>query len=77
MGTMNFSIPPDVIQAFNETFRGRNKSAIIAGLMRDAIEAERDDESTSRAIDAIRMLRATAQFEEDGRVARPIPRRRR
>jgi hypothetical protein len=74
---MNFSIPPDVIQAFNETFRGRNKSAIVTQLMRDAIESERDDESTSRTISALRMLRATAQFDKDGAVARPTPRRSR
>ena len=74
---MNFSIPPDLIRAFNETFHGRNKSAIVAQLMRDAIEAEHDDERTSRTIDALRMMRATAQFDGDTSTARPTPRRRR
>ena len=42
MSTVNFSVPEDVKQAFNETFQGQNKSAIIAGLMREAVErAER------------------------------------
>ncbi len=76
MGTMNFSIPADLIQAFNETFRGRNKSAIVAQLMRDAIENERDDEGNSRVINALRMLRATDQLREDAGAARPTPRRR-
>jgi hypothetical protein len=77
MPFINFSVSEDLKEAFNATFRGRNKSAIIAQLMRDAIEAERDDERSSRAIDAIRMMRATAQFGEDGGAARPTPRRRR
>jgi metal-responsive CopG/Arc/MetJ family transcriptional regulator len=42
MSTVNFSVPEDVKQAFNETFQGQNKSAIIADLMREAVErAER------------------------------------
>lgn len=54
MATVNFSIPDDVKQAFNEIFAGHNKSAIIAALMRQAIdEAERQ---RSRAA-AIRRLK--------------------
>ncbi len=37
MGTMNFSIPDDVKDAFNETFAAENKSAIVADLMRKAV----------------------------------------
>ena len=77
MAFVNYSIPQDLKEAFNKTFRGRNKSALIAQLMRDAIEAEHDDESTSRVVDVIRKLRATAQFEGDGSRTRPRPRRRR
>lgn len=29
MSTVNFSVPEDVKQAFNETFQGRNKSATM------------------------------------------------
>ena len=39
MGTMNFSIPDDVKDAFNKTFADENKSAIVADLMRRAVEA--------------------------------------
>jgi hypothetical protein len=38
MTTMNFSVPDDVKAAFNETFSGENKSAVIVQLRRDAIE---------------------------------------
>jgi hypothetical protein len=38
MGTMNFSIPDDVKDAFNETFAAENKSAIVADLMRNAVD---------------------------------------
>ena len=38
MGVMNFSIPDDVKDAFNAAFEGQNKSAIVADLMRRAVE---------------------------------------
>ena len=38
MPTVNFSVPDDVKEAFNATFEGQNKSAVIAGLMREAVE---------------------------------------
>jgi hypothetical protein len=37
---MNFSVPEDVKQAFNQVFQGQNKSGIIAGLMVEAVERE-------------------------------------
>ncbi len=77
MAIMNFSIPADLKEAFNETFRGRNKSAIIARLMRDAIDEERHREVGGKAIDAILMLRAMKPSIEDGDAARPDRRRRR
>lgn len=40
MATMNFSIPEDVKRRFNELFGDRNKSEIVTGLMRRAIEDE-------------------------------------
>ena len=41
MATVNFSVPDEVKEAFNRTFRGQNKSAIIAELMREAVERAR------------------------------------
>lgn len=43
MATVNFSVPDDVKEAFDATFKNRNKSAVIAELMRRAVaEAQRD-----------------------------------
>ncbi|MBS0487723.1 MAG: hypothetical protein JSS13_10300 [Proteobacteria bacterium] len=41
MATVNFSVPEDVKDAFNATFDGRNKSAIVADLLREAVEREK------------------------------------
>lgn len=38
MATVNFSVPEEVKEAFNKTFSGENKSAIIARLMSEAVE---------------------------------------
>ena len=50
MSTVNFSVPEDVKQAFNEAFQGQNKSAIIADLMREAIERAERKQRHHRAI---------------------------
>jgi hypothetical protein len=38
MATVNFSVPDEVKEAFNNAFHGQNKSAIIADLMHEAVE---------------------------------------
>ena len=38
MATVCFTIPDEVRDAFNEAFNDRNKSAIIAALMREAVD---------------------------------------
>lgn len=38
MATMNFSIPDDIKERFNQAFADANKSAIVAKLMEEAIE---------------------------------------
>jgi metal-responsive CopG/Arc/MetJ family transcriptional regulator len=53
MATVNFSVPEDVKQAFNETFKGENKSAIIAELMREAVERAQRKQRSREAIDRI------------------------
>lgn len=50
MATVNFSVPEDVKANFNEVFSQQNKSAIIAELMREAVERAR---SRQRSVDAI------------------------
>ncbi|MDS4041681.1 MAG: hypothetical protein RKP20_10940 [Candidatus Competibacter sp.] len=61
MATVNFSVPEEVKQAFNETFKDRNKSAVIAELMREAVERVRRREQQSEAIDRILALRAQTE----------------
>lgn len=65
MATVNFSVPEDVKNAFNETFRNRNKSAIIADLMREAVERERDNRESRRAVRRILRRRRTAPVVSD------------
>ena len=50
MATVNFSVPDEVKAAFNATFRRENKSAIIAALMREAVDrAQRKDRARQAA----------------------------
>ena len=55
MATVNFSVPDNVRDAFNETFKDRNKSAIVADLMREAVERfqrrERSHEAVRRILE--------------------------
>ena len=60
MATINFSIPDEVKQAFNAAFAGQNKSAIVAELMREAIEREARRERSRQAIDRILSRRPKA-----------------
>ena len=53
MGTMNFSIPDDIKEAFNEAFAGENKSAVVSGLMRKAIEEKQRRAELDRTLDAL------------------------
>lgn len=41
VATVNFSVPDEVRDDFNRTFAGRNKSAILADLMRRAVAEAR------------------------------------
>jgi len=86
MATVNFSVPEDVKQAFNDTFNGQNKSAIIADLMREAVERARQRQRRNEAIDHILALRSQTDIlalrsqtepvsAEDLRAARELGRR--
>jgi hypothetical protein len=63
MATMNFSIPDDVKEAFNKAFEGENKSAIVSGLMRKAIEEKERRAEQDKELDALidDLLRARAE----------------
>ncbi len=49
MSTVNFSVPEDIKLAFNATFEGQNKSAVIADLMREAVERAQRQQSSKDA----------------------------
>ncbi|MFZ1830752.1 MAG: hypothetical protein WAW42_18725 [Candidatus Competibacteraceae bacterium] len=72
MATVNFSVPEDVKQAFNAAFQGQNKSAIIADLMREAVERTQHQQRQTEAIDRIleRRKHAPPITEEKFRAAR-------
>ena len=53
MSTVNFSVPEDIKNAFNTVFEGQNKSAVIADLMRDAVEREQRRQQHCSAVDRI------------------------
>jgi len=57
MATVNFSVPDQVKREFNEAFGGQNKSAVLTGLMRQAIEQRRRAQRRAAAIDALLRLR--------------------
>jgi metal-responsive CopG/Arc/MetJ family transcriptional regulator len=72
MSTMNFSVPDDVKKAFNEAYKGQNKSAVIAELMREAVERAQRKQRSHDAIASIleRRKHAPAFTEEEFRAAR-------
>ena len=72
MTTVNFSVPDDVKEAFNAAFQGRNKSAIIAELMREAVEREQRKKRAREAEARILERRAFAPeiTESELRLAR-------
>ena len=61
MATLNFSVPNDVKEAFNATFKGQNKSAIIADLMREAVERELRRQRNHEAVASMLARRATTK----------------
>ena len=72
MPNVNFSVPEDVKEAFNATFDGQNKSALITSLMHEAVERA---QSQQRSQDAFRRILARRQnapriTEEQFRAAR-------
>jgi len=57
MATVNFSVPEDIKKAFNKTFKGENKSAILSRLMRDAVEKRERQQRRKVAVEEILRLR--------------------
>ncbi len=55
MAIVNFSVPDDVKAAFDRTFAGRNKSALVAELMRRAVQ---EADLRERRVEMFRQLTA-------------------
>ena len=68
MSTVNFSVPEDVKQSFNQTFKGRNKSAIIADLMQKAVERDLLRQKSEAAARRILRRRGSAPATTEARV---------
>ena len=69
MAIVNFSVPEEVKEAFNRTFAGRNKSAIIADLMREAVARAARRQQSQDAIARIVKRRRRAPVLSDGQIA--------
>ena len=68
MATVNFSVPEDVENAFNDTFIGQNKSAIIASMMREAVEREQRNRESHQAIERIIERRRRAPIVNENEI---------
>ncbi len=64
MATVNFSVPDEVKAAFNSAFAGQNKSAVIADLMREAVERSQRQQRSRLAIGRILERRADAPLQD-------------
>ena len=65
MSTINFSVPEDVKEAFNATFAGQNKSAILAQLMREAVARAEEERRRTSAVKRILERRQNAPILSD------------
>lgn len=70
MATVNFSVPEEVKDAFNAAFSDVNKSAVIADLMREAVERARRKQASDKAVDAILARRRRAPARSAAELAR-------
>jgi metal-responsive CopG/Arc/MetJ family transcriptional regulator len=57
MATMNFSIPDEIKEEFQRAFAHENRSAVVAQLLKQAVEERKRQQVRSAAIDALLELR--------------------
>jgi hypothetical protein len=72
MATVNFSVPEEVKEAFQETFANEDRNAVIARLMQQAVEEKRRCRQQRRAvaIEALLDLRRKQRSVSDAEIAR-------
>jgi len=68
MATVNYSVPDEVKEAFNVAYQGKNKSAVIADLMREAIERAERKQRSHEAITRIIERRKHAPVISDNEI---------
>ena len=68
VSTINFSVPDDVKEAFNKTFQGENKSAVLTRMIRDAVEERQRQKRRVVAINAILRLREKSHAVTDDEI---------
>lgn len=69
MATVSFSVPADVKDAFDRAFRRQNKSAVLTGLMRQAVEERHRRQRRAKVVEQLLSLR-----EQTRRVTEPAVR---
>lgn len=57
MATVNFSVPSDVKDAFDKAFSRQNKSAVLAELMRQAVDERQRGRRRARVVEKLLALR--------------------
>ena len=60
MATMNFSIPDEIKERFNQVFANTNKSAVVARLMEQAIEQAERKRRSDQAVQRVLRRRKAA-----------------
>jgi metal-responsive CopG/Arc/MetJ family transcriptional regulator len=69
VATVNFSVPDEIKEAFQQTFAHENRSAIIARLMQEAVEERRRQQRRATAIEALLDLRQRQRPVTDEEIA--------
>ena len=69
MATVNFSVPDEVKEAFQEAFANEDRSAVITRLMQQAIEEKRLQQRRAAAIEALLDLRRKQRPVSDAEIS--------
>jgi hypothetical protein len=70
MATVNFSIPEEINEAFQEAFANENKSVVIARLMQQAVEEKHRPQRRAAAIEALLDFRRKQRPVADAEIVR-------
>ena len=68
MAIVKFSVPEDVKAAFDEAFAGRNKSAVIAALMRRAVADQALQKRRERLLQLLTARRPSRGLASDAKI---------